>query len=121
MPANAYIKSFDLGGAGWTRLADAATVLQATIIADTQNANPINLRFRGGAPAEWPPGAAASFASVDLSEIEVQGDSGHRLLVAGYAPGNRPRGRGVARLVPPAQPYISVPGDIGGGGGGGGF
>ena len=98
MAANAYIKSFTLGSPAWTRLADVPTVLQATIIADPKNVNPINLRFRGGPTAKWSPGAAAALESVDVSEIEAQGGPNHKLLLAGYSPGHDPRGRAAVRL-----------------------
>lgn len=119
MPANAYLKSITLGLPTWTRLADAPTVLQATIIADTKNANPIMLRVGGGVEAAWPPGAAASFESVDLSEVEVQGDSGHRVFVAGYTPGDRPHGRGALRLLAKMPVYLAQAepgGEVPGGG-----
>jgi len=106
--ANAYFRSIALGSPDWTKLADVPTVLQATVIADTLNANPINLRFRGGTPASWPPGAAASLESVDLSELEVQGGSGHKLLVAAYAPGDQPRGRTLVKMLPKAIPYLGA-------------
>jgi len=84
MAANVQMKSFNLGAPTYAKLADESTVMNATIIASVKNANPVNVRFRGGTPASWPPGAAALLEGVDLSEIEVQGGSGHSLLVVGY-------------------------------------
>lgn len=104
MPANAVIESIALGSPQWTALGGKSTVAQFTLIADPKNAGNINLRFRQGEPAEWPPGAAAPFESVDMAEIEVQGSPGHALLVAGFAPGANPRGgaeRSGSRLLIP--------------------
>jgi hypothetical protein len=92
MPANAVIESIELGSPGWTPLGSKSTVAQFTLIADPKNTGNINLRFRQGVPAEWPPGAAAPFESVDMAELEVQGNSGHSLLIAGFAPGADPHG-----------------------------
>ncbi len=84
MAANVYMKSFNLGSPNWAKLADEPLVVNATIIASSKNTNPVSVRFRGGTPADWPPGAAALLEGVDLSELEVQGGSGHLLLVVGY-------------------------------------
>lgn len=81
---NVYLKSFSLGSGQYVKLADESTVMNATIIASVKNTNPVNVRFRGGTPASWPPGAAALLEGVDLTEFEVQGASGHLLLVVGY-------------------------------------
>ncbi len=103
MPANAVLKSFVLGLPDWTKLATVPTVVQATVIADPTNAGNISVRFRGGISTNWPPGASVSFESVDLSEIEVRGAPNYKVMVAGYAPGNRPRGRSALRL---SQKYL---------------
>lgn len=116
MPANAVIASIALGSPQWTALGIKSTVAQFTLIADPKNTGNINLRFRQGAPAEWPPGAAAPFESVDMAEIEVQGNPRHALLVAGFAPGANPRGvadRSGSRLFVPLP--IGVGGTIPGG------
>lgn len=81
---NVHMKSFNLGSPDYAKLADASTVMNATIIASVKNTNAVNVRFRGGTPASWPPGAAAFLEGVDLTEFEVQGASGHLLLVVGY-------------------------------------
>ncbi|MBI5864864.1 MAG: hypothetical protein HZB38_10215 [Planctomycetes bacterium] len=93
MAANAIIQTIALGSPQWTPLGGKSTVAQVTLIADPENAGNINLRFRQGVLAEWPPGAAVPFESVDLAELEVQGNAGHALLIAGFAPGRKPRGR----------------------------
>ncbi|MBW7905357.1 MAG: hypothetical protein LC135_05035 [Phycisphaerae bacterium] len=98
MPANAVVKSFVLGLPTWTKLANSPTVVQATVIADPKNAGNISVRFRGGITTSWPPGAAVSFESVDLSEIEVRGAPNYKVLVAAYAPGTHPRGRSALHL-----------------------
>lgn len=82
--ANVYLKSFALGSSQYVALAGTATVMNATILASVKNTNPVNVRFRGGLPASWPPGASVFLEGVDLAEFEVQGASGHLLLVAGY-------------------------------------
>ncbi|MCG3128261.1 MAG: hypothetical protein CHACPFDD_03138 [Phycisphaerae bacterium] len=98
MPANAILTSVSLGLPTWTKLASVPTVVQATVIADPTNPGNVSVRFRGGNSTQWPPGAAVAFVSVDLSEIEVRGTTNHKVLVAAYAPGARPRGRGALRL-----------------------
>ncbi len=106
MPANAVIQSIALGSPQWTPLGGKSTLAQFTLIADPKNAGNINLRFRQGVPAEWPPGAAVPFESVDLAELEVQGNPGHALLIAGFAPGSDPRGlagEGSSRIFLPMQ------------------
>lgn len=106
MPANAIIQTIALGSPQWTPLGGKSTVAQFTLIADPKNTSNINLRFRQGAPAEWPPGAAAPFESVDMAELEVQGSPGHSLLIAGFAPGSDPRGlagEGSSRIFVPTQ------------------
>lgn len=85
MAANVYLRSFELDGPAWVRLADQSTVLNATLIASILNAQPLNVRWNGGTPAAWPPGAAALFESVDLAEFEVQGTGGLALLVVAYS------------------------------------
>jgi hypothetical protein len=117
VPANAVFESILLGNVEWTKLADEPTVVHATIIASSKNAGSIDMRFRGGPVAKWPPGAAASLEAVDLWEFEVKGQAQHRVLVAGYAPGDSPRGRSASRLLPPVFPY-EIAGEIGGGVGG---
>ncbi|MGE0481441.1 MAG: hypothetical protein AB7Q17_13315 [Phycisphaerae bacterium] len=107
MPANAVIQTIALGSPQWTPLGGKSTVAQFTLIADPKNTSNINLRFRQGVPAEWPPGAAAPFESVDMAELEVQGNPGHALLVAGYAPGTDPRGRS---LGSGSKLFIPMPG-----------
>lgn len=82
--ANVYLKSFTLGSSQYVPLVGAATVMNATLLASVKNANPVNVRFRGGLPAAWPPGAAVFLEGVDLAEFEVQGTAGHQFLVAGY-------------------------------------
>lgn len=121
MPANVVIQTIALGSPGWAPLGGKSTVAQFTLIADPKNAGNINLRFRQGVPAEWPPGAAAPFESVDMAELEVQGSAGHALLIAGFAPGSDPRGRagaGSSRAYLPAQLATLVgevePGGMGG-------
>lgn len=106
MPANAVIQTIALGSPTWTPLGGKSTVAQFTLIADPKNAGNINLRFRQGVPAEWPPGAAVPFESVDLAELEAQGNAGHALLIAGFAPGSDPCGRageGTSGIFVPAQ------------------
>ncbi len=98
MPANAVVKSITLGTPLWTKLANASTVVQATVIADPKNSGNIDVRFRGGPLSRWPPGAAVSFGSVNLSEIEVRGAPNYKVLVAAYAPGTHPRGRSALHL-----------------------
>ena len=120
MAANAFIRSIALGSPDWTPLADAPTVVQATVVADAKNTGSVKLRFRGQPFARWPPGATAIFESVDLSQVEVLGSSGQRVLVAAYAPGDRPRGRsavrlgGVVRYVSDLQPVGGIGGVLGG-------
>ncbi|MEP0848611.1 MAG: hypothetical protein HRF50_17535 [Phycisphaerae bacterium] len=123
MPANAYMKSIDLGlQQDWAKLADVPTVLQATVIADPKNAGNIDVRFRGGPLSKWPPGAAVTFESVDASEIEARGGPNHNVLVVGFAPGDDPRGRTAARLKTViAQDTAAEPADPGGEIGGGGI
>lgn len=119
MPANAIIQTIALGSPQWTPLGGKSTVAQVTLIADPKNAGNINLRFRQGVPAEWPPGAAVPFESVDLAEIEVQGSPAHALLIAGYAPGSDPRGRAgrdSSRILVPMQSGSIGGGQIEGGG-----
>jgi len=115
VPANAVLKSFVLGLPDWTKLATAPTVVQATVIADPTNAGNISVRFRGGISTNWPPGASVSFESVDLSEIEVRGAPNYKVLVAGYAPGSRPRGRSALRLSQKYSPEYAevIPGNGG--------
>ncbi|MEP0848612.1 MAG: hypothetical protein HRF50_17540 [Phycisphaerae bacterium] len=84
MPANVYMKSINLGSPDWEALADEPLVMNATVIASSKNTGNIDVRFREGALAKWPPGAAAMLEGVDLSEIEVKGSSGHWVLVVGY-------------------------------------
>jgi len=84
MAANVYMKSFNLGSGSYVRLADASTVMNMTVIASSKNSSNVNVRFRGGTPVSWPPGAAAMFEGVDITEFEVQGSAGHQLLVVGY-------------------------------------
>lgn len=84
MAANVYMKSFNLGSPSYLKLADVSTVMNTTIVASTKNAGNVNVRFRGGTPVSWPPGAAAMFEGVDISEFEVQGAASHLLLVVGY-------------------------------------
>lgn len=84
MAANVYMKSFNLGSGSYVKLADALTVMNMTIIASSKNSSNVNVRFRGGTPVSWPPGAAAMFEGVDITEFEVQGSAGHQLLVVGY-------------------------------------
>lgn len=111
MPANAILTSIALGGGGaeWTPLAAEPTVAQVTLIADPKNAGTIQLRFRERSSAEWPPGAAVPLESVDLSEIEVKGTTGHALLIAAYAPGTDPQGRAsktsLPRILYPTQAW----------------
>jgi len=84
MAANVYMKSFALGSGQYVKLADESTVMNTTIVASSKNAGNVNVRFRGGTPVSWPPGAAAMFEGVDITEFEVQGAAGHLLLVVGY-------------------------------------
>lgn len=84
MAANVYMKSFNLGSGSYVKLADASTVMNMTVIASSKNSSNVNVRFRGGTPVSWPPGAAAMFEGVDITEFEVQGSAGHQLLVVGY-------------------------------------
>jgi hypothetical protein len=84
MAANVHMKSISLDS-NWQPLADEPTVMNATIIASSQNTSNIDVRFRGGPTIKWPPGAAAMLEGVDLSEFEAKKDtSGHWLLVVGY-------------------------------------
>lgn len=84
MPANVYMKSISLGSPDWEVLADESLVMNATIIASSKNTDNIDVRFRQGASAKWPPGGTAMLEGVDLSGIEVKGGSGHWVLVVGY-------------------------------------
>lgn len=84
MAANVYMKSFNLGSGSYAKLADVSTVMTATIIASSKNTNAVNVRWKGGTPASWPPGSAAMFEGVDLTDFEVQGATSHQLLVVGY-------------------------------------
>lgn len=119
MAANAYLKSIGLGFPGWTKLATVPIVVNATIIADTKNSSNIQVRFRGGPTSNWPPGAAVPLESVDLSEIEVQGGVGHKVHVAGYAPGSDPRGDALAKMLSKMPPTETQQGgDTGETGGG---
>ncbi|MFO0839604.1 MAG: hypothetical protein U1D55_13895 [Phycisphaerae bacterium] len=107
MPANAIIETITLGSPQWTPLGGKSTVAQFTLIADPKNTGNINLRFRQGVPAEWPPGAAVPFESVDMAELEVQGNAAHALHIAGFAPGRDPRGQAgedSSRMFVPSQP-----------------
>lgn len=117
MPANAFIKTIALGGPQWTPLGDKSTVTQATLIADPKNAGTINMRFQQGTPAEWPPGAAVPLESVDLGDLEVQGNVGHSLHVAAFAPGTDPRGRSQRSG---SKPFVPIPGGGAQSGGSGG-
>ena len=83
MAANVYMKSINLSST-WEKLADESMVMNATIIASSKNTGNIDVRFRGGTTAKWPPGGAAMLEGADLSEIEVKGSSGHWVLVVGY-------------------------------------
>jgi len=78
------MKSFNLGSGSYVKLADVSTVMNMTIIAGSKNSGSVNVRFRGGTPVSWPPGAAAMFEGVDITEFEVQVAAGHLLLVVGY-------------------------------------
>lgn len=107
MPANAIIKTIALGGPQWTPVGDKSMVAQATLITDPKNTGTINMRFQQGTPAEWPPGAAVPLESVDLGDLEVQGNAGHALHVAAFAPGADPRGgtqRSGSKLFIPMPP-----------------
>lgn len=84
MAANVYMKSFALGSGQYVKLADESIVMNTTIVASSKNSGNVNVRFRGGTPVSWPPGAAAMFEGVDISEFEVQGNGAHLLLVVGY-------------------------------------
>lgn len=84
MGTNVYMKSVNLSAA-WTPLSGTPLVMNATLIASAKNAADMDARFRGGTAAKWPPGAAAIFEGVDLSEIEVKGTSGDLALVVAYA------------------------------------
>ena len=84
MAVNVYMKSFALGSGQYVKLADESTVMNTTIVASSKNSGNVNVRFRGGTPVSWPPGAAAMFEGVDISEFEVQGNGAHLLLVVGY-------------------------------------
>ena len=44
---------------------------------------PINVRFNGGEPAQWPPGATVQLLGVDVSQFEAQGQWNHAVLVVG--------------------------------------
>ena len=92
MPANAFIRTVALSGLDWRPLAGASTVVQATVIASPKNVGNVSMRYRQGTPAEWPPGAAVPLESVDLSELEALGASGDTVLIASFAPGQRPHG-----------------------------
>ena len=83
MPANVYMLSIALGSGAYVKLAEVSTVMTATLIASSKNAGNVNVRFRGGTPATWPPGATATFEGVDLTEFEVQGAAGNLVLVVG--------------------------------------
>ena len=82
MAANIYIRSFPLG-TGWSKLASVSTVVDATLIASSQNTNAVSVRVNGGTSMSWPPGGAVRLEGVDLSEIEVSGDALHEFLVVG--------------------------------------
>ncbi len=112
MAANTYFRTFVLGSANWVQLAAGSTVLRVTLTAPAQNSDPVNVRFRGGTPAQWPPGAAATLEAVDLAELEVQGPANHVLTVTGRAV---PRHAGYSlRAAPQGGSQTN-----GGGGGGG--
>ena len=84
MAVNVYMKSFALGSGQYVKLADESIVMNTTIVASSKNSGNVNVKFRGGTPVSWPPGAAAMFEGVDISEFEVQGNGAHLLLVVGY-------------------------------------
>lgn len=125
MPANVFIRTVALSGLDWRPLAGASTVVQATVIASPKNVGNVSMRFRQGTSAEWPPGAAVPLESVDLSELEALGASGDTLLIASFAPGQRPHGStregvGFVKALSWAASYMggggTIPDEIGGSG-----
>jgi hypothetical protein len=82
MAANVHLQSIDLS-ATWKPLAESSLVLRAWLIAAAGNAAHTQLRVNGGAAAKYPAGATVELEGVDLSTIEVKGNTGDLFVVVG--------------------------------------
>ena len=84
MSANVYLKSLTLATDAWSRLADARTIVDSTLIFPSTNAADVKLRWNGGSSVSFPNGTTFPLKGVDLFKIEAQAlTANDKILVAG--------------------------------------
>lgn len=85
MAANVYVDTIVVSDTEWRPLADTSLVLNAWIHIWTTMAvsTQLSIRVNGGEPASVPKGVDFNLEGVDLSQVEVKGNSFYRVTVIG--------------------------------------
>lgn len=85
MVRSAYIATITLTTA-WQKLSASSLILDVSLLAFADNAGDMLVRVNGGASASWPAGAQFGFTTVNLATIEVKGEAGDKVTIAGNSP-----------------------------------
>ena len=85
MAANAYVATINVSNSEWRALAETSLVLSAwiRIWSAMGVTNPLSMRVGGGDPASVPNNSDFRLEGVDLSQVEVKGETGYRVTIVG--------------------------------------